>query len=304
MTKKLLLSLSLSLAASALMPQALAASANSGQPGDAVVPITMGQSVVALTGPWKFHVGDDPRWADPAFNDSAWESYVLMPGHSSLTPEEITQSAELPGWQQHGHPGYTGYAWYRMRLRSPESAQSMALLMPQYVDDAYEVYVNGSKIGTFGNLSGRHLTYAGQPKLFSIPAAMLDSRQPITLALRFWNQRNEASAEERNIAGGLRGTPIIGPPSMLRVFEQSEQEQSSQIQGPGQLVMPLAALYGAVGFISLFLFLFSRQQKEYLWAGISLTGFGTMLASIGWVLDSAISVQMSVVGQSISDFFP
>jgi len=221
MTKKLLLSLSLSLAASALMPQALAASANSGQPGDAVVPITMGQSVVALTGPWKFHVGDDPRWADPAFNDSAWESYVLMPGHSSLTPEEITQSAELPGWQQHGHPGYTGYAWYRMRLRSPESAQSMALLMPQYVDDAYEVYVNGSKIGTFGNLSGRHLTYAGQPKLFSIPAATLDSGQPVTLALRFWNQRFEASTDGLNSAGGLRGIPVFGPPALLQILSRA-----------------------------------------------------------------------------------
>ncbi len=27
-----------------------------------------------LSGPWKHHPGDDPRWADPAFDDSAWES--------------------------------------------------------------------------------------------------------------------------------------------------------------------------------------------------------------------------------------
>ncbi|MGA8041798.1 MAG: SpoIIE family protein phosphatase [Terracidiphilus sp.] len=265
------------------------------------VPVTLGQSVVALTGPWKFHTGDNMAWADPGFDDSAWQDYNLIPGDSTLSPEELLQSAELPGWQQHGQPGYTGYAWYRIRLRLPENVHSLALLMPRFVDDAYEVYVNGSKIGTFGDLNGWHLTYAGQPKLFSIPAATLDSGQPVTLALRFWNIGSEASTSEHNLAGGLRGVPVIGPPAPLQIFEQSVQEQTSQIQGRGQLVMPLAALYGAVGFISLFLFLFSRSQKEYLWAGISLTGFGVMLASIGWVLHSTISVQMSAVGQTLSD---
>ena len=27
-----------------------------------------------LSGIWKQHTGDDPRWADPAFDDSAWPS--------------------------------------------------------------------------------------------------------------------------------------------------------------------------------------------------------------------------------------
>ena len=32
-----------------------------------------------LDGMWKHHTGDDPRWADPAFDDSAWPT-VSMPG--------------------------------------------------------------------------------------------------------------------------------------------------------------------------------------------------------------------------------
>src|SRR5512135_1472343 len=52
------------------------------------VPVTLGQSVIALTGPWKFHVGDNPQWADPGFDDAGWQAYELMPGHSPLTPEE------------------------------------------------------------------------------------------------------------------------------------------------------------------------------------------------------------------------
>src|SRR3974390_93093 len=81
------------------------------------VPITLGQSVVALTGPWRFHVGDDPRWADSDLNDSTWEQYDLAPGIQNLTPEQALRLEELPGWQHHGHPGYAGYAWYRIQLK-------------------------------------------------------------------------------------------------------------------------------------------------------------------------------------------
>lgn len=256
---------------------------------DAAVPVTLGQSVVALCGPWKFHIGDNPRWADANLDDSSWESYQLTPRHSSLTPDEFIETARLPGWQQHGHPAYTGYAWYRLRLQLPEEAHSAALLMPAYVDDAYEVYLNGAKIGAFGDLNGWPLTYLGQPQLFSIPSAMLRGGQPVTIALRFWNQRSEAALNEGDLAGGLRGIPLVGPSALLQILEQSVQEQMDQGRiGPGETsrrppweLIGLIALYIAVGLISLFLFLFSRVHKEYLWAGISLVGFGAMLALIG-----------------------
>ena len=30
------------------------------------------RAITILDGQWRFHTGDDPRWADPAFNDSDW----------------------------------------------------------------------------------------------------------------------------------------------------------------------------------------------------------------------------------------
>src|SRR5690242_14955777 len=41
------------------------------------VSIALGHSTAHLDGPWKFHTGDDPRWADPDFDDSGWESMDL-----------------------------------------------------------------------------------------------------------------------------------------------------------------------------------------------------------------------------------
>src|ERR1700679_957841 len=79
------------------------------------VSITIGQSVVALNGPWKFHTGDDPRWADPSFDVFAWETIALTPppgAHDS----DVGLSGYVPGWTSHGHKGYWGYAWYRMQM--------------------------------------------------------------------------------------------------------------------------------------------------------------------------------------------
>ena len=57
----------------------------------AAVPVTLGQSSAALTGPWKFHIGDDPRWADPKFDDASW-------GTMDLTPNTVDPSTGLSGY--------------------------------------------------------------------------------------------------------------------------------------------------------------------------------------------------------------
>ncbi len=42
-----------------------------------IVPVNLGESAVELAGPWKFHVGDNPEWAQPDFDDSGWEDMDL-----------------------------------------------------------------------------------------------------------------------------------------------------------------------------------------------------------------------------------
>ncbi len=259
------------------------------------------QTAVVLNGPWKFHVGDSPKvlgsqtplWSQPSFNDAAWQPYLLDPKHPNLTAFQAAQSPELPGWQSHGHPAYTGYAWYRLRLQPPPNTHSLSLFLPQYVDDAYDLYINGQKIGHFGHLDRWHIVYTGQPELFSLPSSALATSQPITLALRFWNLREEADPADQNLHGGLRGVPLLGPPQLLQVFLQSA-EQPYAAQFPWGLVVVSAAC-GAVGIISLFLFFFSRRQREYLWAGISFTGLAAVYGcnSLNQVLQTTIPLQLA-----------
>jgi len=69
--------------------------------------------IAVLNGPWRFHAGDDPSFANPAFDDSAW---------SLLTADK--------GWSQQGYPGYGGVAWYRLAITLPENHGPLALYIP------------------------------------------------------------------------------------------------------------------------------------------------------------------------------
>jgi hypothetical protein len=116
----------------------------------------LGQGEVNLNGFWQFHTGDDPRWALPSLDDSAWES--------------INASS---AWGRQDHPGYTGFAWYRRHLDiglAPGANTAYALLIPP-VDDAYEVYWNGKLIGAYGKLPPHpDWYYASQSRAFDVPS--------------------------------------------------------------------------------------------------------------------------------------
>ena len=68
-----------------------ASGASTGYPASAASPapitqVTLGQSTVALNGPWKFRVGDNPEWSAPDFDDSAWGTMDLTPPPGSYDP--------------------------------------------------------------------------------------------------------------------------------------------------------------------------------------------------------------------------
>jgi hypothetical protein len=136
--------------------------------------VHIGPAAVPLNGPWKFNPGDDPRWADPAFDDSAWEAVDLTPlpgAHDS----DVGLPRYVPGWAARGHKGYAGYAWYHQRVRvTCPSGTTLALTGPPLVDDVYLLYVNGALAGGDGGFSGMTpLIYGIQPRFFQV--ALRDS---------------------------------------------------------------------------------------------------------------------------------
>lgn len=175
------------------------------------VMIRLGPSVVALNGPWKFRVGDDMRWASPGFDDSHWEEEDLTPipgAHDS----DVGLENYVPGWAARGHRGYSGFAWYRMTVRIAETGHdTLWLIGPASVDNAYQVYINGHLLGGIGDLSRNPPSIVAiQPRLFAVPVRWWtsDGGSPrAVIAFRVAALRALAAGAD---SGGIRIAPLIG----------------------------------------------------------------------------------------------
>ncbi|HET9100114.1 MAG TPA: hypothetical protein VFN62_06965, partial [Acidobacteriaceae bacterium] len=137
--------------------------------------ITLGNATTPLNGPWKFRTGDNMKWAQPDFDDSSWATMDMTPTAGLYDPI-LGSSGYLPGWTARGYPGYSGYAWYRLRVHiqnmiqdgSRGSTARLAIKMPDNYDDAYQVFVNGNMIGEFGRFTAHGVTaYSALPRAFS-----------------------------------------------------------------------------------------------------------------------------------------
>ncbi|HEY2001625.1 MAG TPA: SpoIIE family protein phosphatase [Acidobacteriaceae bacterium] len=223
--------------------------------------VALANSTVALTGPWKFHTGDNLGWADPNFDDSVWRLMDLAPPPGSYDPQ-IGSSGYVPGWTARGYRGYHGYAWYRLRIEIQNGQTALALKMPDNFDDAYQVYVNGQLIGQFGQFTSNGVTaYVALPRAFPLPA---NSSGPATIAIRMWMAAFTPMVDPD--AGGLHGPPVLGQASTIAGVLQLDWDAISRSQYDNfvELGILLVALLVAFG-----LFWLDRSEPAYLWLAIT-----------------------------------
>jgi hypothetical protein len=171
-------------------------------------PVVIGHSVVALTGPWRFHVGDDPSWKDAGYDDSKWETVDLTPKPGARDPD-VGLKGYVPGWGARGHPKYVGYGWYRMRIdvTAPQGAR-LALAGPPYVDGSYQIYLDGRLLGGSGDFSHNPpRVYARDPRLIRLPTDAF-AHGAATIAVRVYS--DPAQALSGDDAGGIRIAPSLG----------------------------------------------------------------------------------------------
>ncbi|WP_372784252.1 hypothetical protein [Phenylobacterium sp.] len=181
---------------------ALAAAASDGPA------ISLGHSTVPLNGPWTFALGDDPRWASPTFDDGAWERVDLTPAHGAHDGD-VGITRYVPGWNDRGHRGYFGYAWYRLRVTVTGSpGEPLALAAPTAVDSAYLLYVDGRLLGGSADVSGATpVAYSIQPRAFALGALPASGTRTLTVALRVW--LGSPGSKSPGV-GGLHVAPVLG----------------------------------------------------------------------------------------------
>lgn len=155
-----------------------------------------------LDGVWRFHPGDDPRWADPQTDDRGWERIRLV-SLASNRDTDVGLPGWLVGWRARGHPDLTGYGWYRRQVDLPARGELM-LLGPTMVDDGYEMFWNGKRVGGVGTLGqGKKITGV-RPFVVSLPRAgdAHSGLLAIRTFLQPWPGRDAHG-------GGLRSVPTL-----------------------------------------------------------------------------------------------
>jgi hypothetical protein len=158
-----------------------------------------------LNGSWRFRTGDGPHWADANTDDSGWETIDL-----TAAPGSHDGDVGLPdyvgGWMAHGHPKYTGYAWYRLGVTVPAGRASWDILGPTLVEDGYEIYWNGQLLGGSGRLGADPRVVGTRPLQFALPADAAGTRG--VLAVRAFMLPSSAPSAD---GGGMHSAPMLAP---------------------------------------------------------------------------------------------
>jgi hypothetical protein len=259
-----------------LLAWSMPISAQTGKP-DAAIPLTLGQSMLPMYGPWKFQVGDSPinavtnqpLWAEPGFDDSKWETVDLTP-KEPVNPFRGS-SGYVPGWEMRGHPGYIGYAWYRIRVRvNAQPGEQLALAGPANFDDAYQVFLNGALLGSFGQFNGkRPAFYYVKPMIFPLPKQGAEEDATRVIAFRMW--MSPTSLLGRTDAGGFHFAPQVGTTDAVAAEYQLRWLDLVRENALWAVTALVSSLMAVIAFA---LFLFNRSDRVYFWMGLLLLMIG------------------------------
>ena len=204
----------------------------------------LGKGTAPLDGPWQFHLGDDPAWAAPGYDDSHWEQ---------LTADK--------SWGAQTHPSYTGFAWYRRTIHitlGPGAEPDVALLIP-VIDDAYELYWNGVKVGQLGTLPPHPVLYEGVPN----HTYGLGPIRSGVLAVRVW--KFALASNDSDTLGGFEGVPLVGSPSAIAAEKGNRDFKWLQSR---QFFFGLTSLYALVALLSFLGWLRDRDQWLLFWMSL------------------------------------
>ncbi len=221
---------------------------------------------------WRTRAGDDPRWANPGYDDSAWRGVPLT-----------------GTWREQGHRGVGGPVWFRRRVTLDPAARLAAgegrlglLLGPSTRFGAYQVYAGGRLVGS--SRGWRVELPHAVAEVFPIPPQAIETigaDGALALALRV---RRVSWASDRDPAAApVGGIFALGRADALADRAEVARDRTLLADLPTLL---LAFLFLAVVPYHLLLYHRRRQQSGHLWFGLLALAFAVnTFASSYWVYE-------------------
>ena len=209
---------------------------------------SLSQQGVLLDKGWKWHQGDDPKWAKPEFDDSRW---------ANIDPAQDIH--DLPQVRK------ARIGWFRLRLQLSPGLAEQALSIVISQAGASEIYLNGKSIYRFGVVSQdyRHeQTYKLNNEPFSI---QLNRPTVQVLAVRYsFNPQNFYLKANGNTNPGIQ--LVIKPANIAQAdFRNAIRTMNTQ------WVM-LISLFLLLGAFSLFLYFLFPVEKFYFYLSLYCLG--------------------------------
>lgn len=228
--------------------------------------------VVEIHDLWRFHIGDDPRWSDPNFNDSSW---------SLLRSDQP--------WDGQGYSGCRGFAWYRFQVLLPAHHSPLALFIPVIYGN-YQVFAGGRLVGQLGGMPPEdRLAFSftvGSQRLILLPNDLTSAGGPLSIAIRIWiNPQTPTNA----LGAGPQAAIRIGDAELL-----SEWKTLKIRSGFWSLFATnvLLLVYLMAGCAGLGLFLLRPTEREYLW--FAAVEFANAAFGALWIYEAFHAVDLRV----------
>ncbi len=243
---------------------------------------------------WRFHPGDDPAWADPQLDDSAWK----------VVPDTFFDVDEL---QSHG---WRGLGWFRLRLRvAPELVGEPLSLSLQQIGAA-EIYLNGRLVGRFGTVAAnRESERTFNPRRTPM-VIVFDDRDVHTIAVR-----QSVMDLSDTSSGWGRWLSRVDEDVDLQLRIERANDAASRRESFLKTVITRQSIFlgvtVAIGLLHLLLFFFYPRQRANLFFSLFTFGFAANVlfstlnatGNYGVRADAIIdTLQMLVIGVLIFSF--
>lgn len=223
---------------------------------------------------WKYHPGDSAVWANPAFDDSAWETF-----DTRLDSDKLPKS----GWH--------GIGWFRLHLEVDSTfwGQPLALNLYQY-GGAAEIYLDGKRLCTFGTVGASLEDEQGGGTtigdIYPPKFILFDKSASHVIAVR---RSSFLRLEESQLPLGFE----IAVLDLNRTIEQSFR--TTRYEASFQTLMTAAPL--VLALLHLLLFAFYPRLKENLYFAL----FAMSIAALAFLLYQLIA--FSFVMETRQTFF-
>lgn len=199
---------------------------------------------VNITGNWRYLDGDSPAFASPDYDDSTWK-----------------QAPQLTAVRS------DGVRWWRRRAVVPPGAASetLYLTIPKG-PEAYKVFVNGTLVGTSGNLSDLAKHTVAQPRTFAVPVGLIKADGSCLIAIR----DKDSFFLPPNLALPVEGEALLTSYSVTPFQSGLHARRKQWVRDSPALVMATFLL--AMAFVAVAAWFTDRRRVELLWfALLSLT---------------------------------